>query len=138
MKNRLRTELAESNQYYVQKHRYLELKYFCFQYPIWRKEYLQITALDDYSGYHSVHKSPKISSPTEETATKKLILSEKIELIEKTAKEVDDIMSTYILKGVTEDVSYDFLKLRLNIPCCRDTYYNLYRKFFWVLSRKRD
>ena len=24
------------------------------------------------------------------------------------------------------------------IPCCREVYYNLYRRFFWLLSKERD
>ena len=26
----------------------------------------------------------------------------------------------------------------LNIPCCKDVYYNLYRRFFWLLNKARD
>lgn len=50
----------------------------------------------------------------------------------------DAELSSYILKGVTEGWSYDILKARLNIPCCKDVYYNLYRRFFWLLNKARD
>lgn len=39
----LRAELSEKNPYWIEKHRYYELKHFCLQYPIWKKAY---TALD--------------------------------------------------------------------------------------------
>ena len=39
---------------------------------------------------------------------------------------------------LTEGWSYDILKARLNIPCCKDVYYNLYRRFFWLLNKVRD
>ena len=39
--------------------------------------------------------------------------------------------------AVTEGISYDHLKARLNIPCCKDVYYELYRRFFWILSQVR-
>lgn len=31
------------NEYWVSKHRYLELKHFCLQYPIWIKNYILLT-----------------------------------------------------------------------------------------------
>lgn len=35
----LRAELSEKNPYWMEKHRYYELKHFCLQYPIWKKAY---------------------------------------------------------------------------------------------------
>lgn len=32
----LRAELSEKNPYWIEKHRYYELKHFCLQYPILR------------------------------------------------------------------------------------------------------
>lgn len=43
----------------------------------------------------------------------------------------------HFVTGVTSGVSYDFLKSRLDIPCCKETYYDLYRRFFWLLDRER-
>ena len=42
----IRPELSEKNPYWIEKHRYYELKHFCLQYPIWRKAY---SVLDGYS-----------------------------------------------------------------------------------------
>lgn len=58
-------------------------------------------------------------------------------MIERVANETDEILGPYILLGVTEGYSYDILKARYNIPCCKDVYYELYRRFFWLLSRER-
>ena len=59
-------------------------------------------------------------------------------MIEQTAIATDEELYSYILKGVTEGISYDHLKARLEIPCCKDTYYDLYRRFFWLLSKERQ
>ena len=59
-------------------------------------------------------------------------------MIEQTAKDTDLGLWDYILKAVTEGVSYDYLKARLDIPCCKDVYYELYRKFFWLLNKARQ
>lgn len=64
-------------------------------------------------------------------------VSESNPQIEKTAERTDTELAKYILKGVTEGWSYDIIKARLEIPCCKDSYYNLYRRFFWLLNKER-
>ena len=58
-------------------------------------------------------------------------------LVEDTAKETDEALWSYILKAVTEDLSFTYLSTVLEIPCSRGTYYDRYRRFFWLLSKKR-
>lgn len=36
----IRPELSEKNKYWLEKHRYYELKHFCLQYPLWKQAYL--------------------------------------------------------------------------------------------------
>lgn len=50
----------------------------------------------------------------------------------------DDTLYDYILKAVTEELSYTYLRTKLDIPCGRDMYYDRYRRFFWLLSNARD
>lgn len=38
----IRAEISANNRYWVEKHRYYELKHFCFQYPEWKKRYRAI------------------------------------------------------------------------------------------------
>lgn len=59
-------------------------------------------------------------------------------MIEKAALEADDKLYSYILKAVTENLSYAYLKTRLDIPCSKDTYYDRYRRFFWLLNKYRN
>ena len=63
--------------------------------------------------------------------------SDRIELIDETAIDADPCLYEYIIKGVTEGKSYTYLKTVLGIPCGKDMYYDRYRKFFWLLSKKR-
>lgn len=46
----IRPELSEKNPYWIERHRYYELKHFCLQYPIWkyfqRMGWLAIRLLD--------------------------------------------------------------------------------------------
>lgn len=45
MSTLIRPELSETNRYWIEKHRYYELKHFCLQYPLWRHAY---NSLIDY------------------------------------------------------------------------------------------
>jgi hypothetical protein len=75
--------------------------------------------------------------PTAKRALMKTRYSEKMKLIEDAAMEADKYLYEYILKAVTENLSYTYLKSKLEIPCSRDTYYDRYRRFFWILSETR-
>ena len=138
MATTIRPELSEKNPYWIEKHRYYELKHFCLQYPIWQKQYSLISntrSNETYSLTPIANRS--FYDSTGETAVDRTYYSLRIELLERVAKETDDVIGNYILKGVTEGWSYDILKARLNIPCCKDIYYELYRRFFWLLDKGR-
>jgi hypothetical protein len=75
--------------------------------------------------------------PTGNRAVARAQLNERIEMVERIAKEADDYLWYYILKAVTENLSYTYLKTKLGIPCGKDMYYDRYRKFFWLLSKVR-
>ncbi len=138
MGTKIRPELSTKNQYWIEKHRYYELKHFCLQYPIWKKAYLALDGLAKKpSKLVAFSKGAETSSPTERCVEARLFYATKMEMIEQTAMATDPDLARYILKGVTEGISYDHLKARLDIPCCKDAYYELYRRFFWLLNRKR-
>ena len=138
MATSIRPELSEKNSYWLEKHRYYELKHFCLQYPVWKKAY---SSLDGFSkrpiDLAVLFKTNSFGDPTARCAEAKLYYSDRIEMVERTAKETDRELCQYILKGVTEGVSYTYLKARLEIPCCKDVYYNLYRRYFWILNKIR-
>lgn len=134
----IRAELSEKNRYWIDKHRHYELKHFCLQYPSWKKEYdiLKVPTISS----SVAERFPSISlhsDPTASFAMRRTYYAERIHLIEKTAMEADKYLYSYILRAVTEGLSYTYLKSRLNIPCGRDMYYDRYRKFFWLLSNSR-
>ena len=135
----IRPEISEKNKYYIDKHRYYELKHFCLQYKEWKKTYALCN--DSIIFTSSIEKLPSSNIPSDLTAKyamKKIYYGKRIKLIEKIAKETDDFLYPYILKAVTEGLSYTHLKSRLEIPCSRDTYSDRYRKFFWLLNQERN
>lgn len=135
----IRPELSIKNKYRIDKHRHYELKHFCLQYPDWKKAY---SDFDDQSMPLSMIENAPTSNlpgdPTAKRATMKAYYSERINLVEKVAAETDRYLCDYILKAVTENLSYTYLKSKLDIPCGKDMYYDRYRRFFWLLNEARN
>ena len=134
----IRTELSKKNEFYIGKYRYLELKYFCLQYPSWKRIANSLDGLSKSPEYLALIKSTGHGDPTAKCVQAKMLFTTKMELVNRAVKETDDIMSNYILLGVTENLTYDKIKARLNIPCCRGEYYKLYRKFFYILHNSQN
>ena len=134
----LRAELSEKNPYWIEKHRYYELKHFCLQYPIWKKAYAALDGLHSNTMDLAINVvTHGVGDPTAKYAIAKAYYSDRIEMLERIVAMTSPELGDYILKGVTEGISYDILKARLNVPCCKDTYYELYRRFFWLLDIER-
>lgn len=133
----IRPDISQKNKYWINKHRHYELKHFCLQYPEWKKTYNSSPNIS-LSTTNEVSRSNIHSDPTFKEVMRRKRYLERIELIEQIAREADDDLHNYILKGVTEGLSYTHLKHRLDIPCSKDTYYDRYRRFFWLLDKTRD
>lgn len=139
MATKIRPEISEKNKYWIDKHRHYELKHFCLQYPRWKKAYADLNELSiSLSRIERTSSTNIPGDPTAKCAIQKAYYLERISLIEKIAKNTDDQLYTYILRAVTEELSYTYLKSRLQIPCGRDMYYDRYRRFFWLLSEARN
>lgn len=138
MRETVRPELSKKNKYWISKHRYYELKYFCLQYLMWKKAYELLDGLQMYS-YDLVYISnTDPSDVTWECVEEREIYFNRMKTVEQAAIESDPYLASYILKAVTEGLSYTYLKQKLNIPCSRDMYYDRYRRFFWILDKNRE
>lgn len=136
---RIRPEISKKNPYWLEKHRYYELKHFCQQYPEWQKIYGNINGLSAFPRDMSMgSKWKNISNPTERIAIMRTYYIDRMNMVKVTAEKTDPILAKYISFGVINGWSYDVLKARLNIPCCKDIYYEMYRKFFWLLDKERE
>lgn len=134
----IRPELSKKNKYYIEKHRYYELKHFCLQYPTWKKAYLSLDGLAKKpSNYEMFIKQINHSDPTAKCVETRMFYSDRMDMLNRVAFNTDDVLGSYILQAVINGLSYDILKAKLEIPCCKDVYYDLYRRFFWLLSVER-
>lgn len=139
MATTIRAQISEKNKYYIDKHRHYELKHFCLQYPTWKKAYMDCLDGDTPMVMIDGSKQPDgIYDPTSARAITRAHYSKRMELLEQVAKDADKYLWYYILKAVTEGLSYTYLRTKLDIPCGKDMYYDRYRKFFWLLSEIRD
>jgi len=132
----IRSELSKKNPYWIEKHRYYELKHFCLQYPRWKKMRAALSMIGQHPTDTMIF-SNEFKDPTSRYAQKRVYYSERMEMVERAAEETDHEIGAYILEGVTKGISYDILKTNTGVPCCRETYYKLYRRFFWILSQIR-
>ena len=139
MSTSIRPELSPKNCYWIEKHRYYELKHFCLQYPTWRRKYNSLICYpSSWPKLVPPKKTNVISDPVTMFVDERLFYSNRMDMLERVAKETDEKLASYILKAITEGISYDHLRVRTDIPCCKDTYYDLYRRFFWLLSKERQ
>lgn len=134
----IRADISAKNPHWISRHRYYELKHFCLQYPEWKRELSNLSSIKNQTVITPTNfNSGTFSNPTADCAEKMIFLKEKIGIVEKAAHNAEPDLADYILKGAAEGLSYTYLKSKLQIPCCRDKYYEVYRKFFWLLSNAR-
>lgn len=139
MSTTIRPELSQKNCYWIEKHRYYELKHFCLQYPSWRRSYNSLDGMSKPSPYDDIFsKTYNHGDPVSKCVVAREFYFDRMQMVEQTAIATDGDLYRYILKGVTEGVSYEHMRARTGIPCCKDTYYDLYRRFFWLLSKERQ
>lgn len=133
----IKPKLSTKNPYYISKHRYYELKHFCLQYPEWQKEYDRLEAEGIPSNSIDICNSGEPFDPTSRLAMEKSVLLDKMDLVNYCADMTDRDIGPYIRVAVIEGYSYDKLAARLYVPCGRTEYYELYRRFFYILDKKR-
>lgn len=117
---------VNEQKYWIDRHKYYELKHLCLQYPIFKEKYEECFK--------------------EEPATKEQLLDHIklikyyfsfIDIIKSAAYKTSNELFSYILLGVTEGLSYEGLVSKFQMKCDKDTYYDLYRRFFWILDKER-
>ncbi len=124
------------SKYNISIYRFRELYYFCLQYEEWKEKIKEIRNPLKGMQYSGMPSSGIPSNPTESIAIECAEFSSKCTLIEKAAKEADPELYEYILFAVThENITFKYLKAKMNIPCERDRYYDSRRKFYFVLDR---
>lgn len=134
--SKLKPELSQKSKYYISKHRYYELKHFCLQYPEWRRELYSISSLVKPRLEEHIVNGLHGDKTVQAAEIRELYLA-KMKVVEQSALAADPDLYKWLLKAVTEGWSFDQLNARERIPCSRDTWYDRYRKFFYILDHSQ-
>ena len=137
MNNQQRAELSKKNPYWIPRDKYYELLYFSRQYWTMRQEKKELLRAYPTISYDENYTVTDISNPVEKAVCRVSYLTDKMKLIEDTVKEVDPDIYKWLLNGVTTDKSYEYLNQKMGLPMSRSAYYERYRKYFFLLSKKR-
>lgn len=113
-----------TNNYTLSAHRYRELKHFCLQYYEMKDKIRQLK-----ERVFAESESDLVGN----TATELTNCINGIRLIETTATATSLKYAKYILRSVTEDVSFGVL----NPPLEKGDFFDLREKYFWLLSERK-
>lgn len=124
------------DEYWIPRKTYSKLKYYCLQYPKWQYEYQNFDVHEKHPGIKKMETRRSFIDPTANVALLRTQYGEKIRLIEDCAKEASPNLAIYILHGVTQDLTYEYLKHQYKMRVSRDDWYLARKRFFWLLDQK--
>ena len=128
--------ITTKNKYALPKEEYLTAIHYALRYPLWLDE---LRTLGDTSSGFRYDKEKVQTSITggevEDVAIRRVEIREKIDLIDGIIESVADGMNQWLRQGVCYGLTFDQLKAK-NMPCERDAYYLMRRKFYYELSRR--
>lgn len=125
-----------SGKYKLSRFEYGYAKWFALKYPEWLEQYNSlkdsVKAINyDQAGYGK----GVISDKTQDYATKRAEIRDKMLKIEHCAFDAGGEIGEYILKSVIyEDQTFEDMKA-LGMPCERTMFYERRRKFYYLLSQ---
>lgn len=127
--------------YGISKYAFRTAYAYCLQYNEWKEELEQDASLISSPQFSEAAAggSGGSSDRTAALAVRRADLEAKILRIESTAREavgVHDSIYPYLLAYVTtEGATFAWLK-RKGLPCERTLFYEIRRRFYWMMSKK--
>lgn len=130
-----RIRAGYKGKYKLDKHEFYMAYHYALLYQEWLAEYNALADPSTGLRYDKDHVQTSGGvDTTEANGMRRAELRGKMEVIEQIAAETDPDLYKYILLGVTfENMTFDTLLAKYEIPCARNTYYDRRRKFFWLL-----
>lgn len=130
-----RAELSQKNKYYLPKHKYLSTKYWCMEYPDWKRELAASPDMSSAIRYDMDRVQTSAGNKLEDIAIKRVEIESKVKLMENAAKRAAPGFYMYLLDGVSYDLPFWQLEKR-GIPCSKKLYYPAKRYFYWLIAQK--
>lgn len=127
---------TSKSKYFVPKETFLTAVHYCKQYPLWIAELSLFSGGGKAIRYDTDRvQTSNQSDPTMEIAARRVEIEKKVKKVEDTARLVANDLDQWIIQGACYDLTYYQLKQR-GIPCGKDLYYSLRRKFYCEISRR--
>ena len=121
----------------LEKHEFYAVYHYALSYEALVRKRAELRASEIKGlAYDGMPHAKDPGDPTGSIASKIAELTVKIDAIEQTADEVDPELAEWILYAATHEVSYEYLKLKKDMPCGHSKYYTLRRKYYYLLSKK--
>lgn len=124
----------ETNNFWIPKAKYLELKRYCEQYPLMEFEYRHFNSQSGTHGLKTFETRRSFIDPTANKALQLIEYGNIVDTIEKTAKKAGKDIWTYILMAVTHNLTYEYMRYQAGMPASRAEFYDKKRYFFWLLN----
>lgn len=124
--------------YKLERHEFFTAYHYALQYNAWRDQY---EALDGRKAIamDGMPHGTTCGNPTEAIGMKRAALADKMRLIERVANEVAPDLYKWLFKAVTnEGITFPYLETVMNIPCSKNTFYEVRRKFYYRLASEMD
>lgn len=136
MSTDIRPEVSKKNNYYIERERYYELLHKCRQYDRWKENYKELSKGKIPCIAKKPDKGKAYSNPTENTVILMTEYEEKIKAVNECAALADTYMAPYIILAVTKKISYEYMSSCMGLAASKSTFYDRYRKFFWLLDQR--
>lgn len=121
--------------YGISRHRYAELKAFCLQYDEKKSKISRGIGAMNYDG---MPKGNFKTNPLEDKAIRNVTYQKDCEMIEQAAIAASSDIFQYIIKSVTNDLSYQFIEYDETlgrIPVGINEFYGYRRLFYYYLDK---
>lgn len=121
--------------YGISKHRYAELKAFCLQYDEKKSKISRGIGAMNYDG---MPKGNFKTNPLEDKAIRNVTYQKDCEMIKQAAIAASPDIFQYIIKSVTNDLSYQFIEYDETlgrIPVGINEFYGYRRLFYYYLDK---
>lgn len=126
----------KKSEWKLSPHEFYEVYHYALQYVEWKDKYNSCLSLSSVNS-DGMPSGSGLSDTTYTRAVNATHYHDKMQFIEETVKETDENLAFWLLKAVThEKITYNYLRNVMNIPCGKNYYYDLRRKFYWLLHEK--
>ena len=129
---------SENSKYYIPKEDYLTAIHYSLRYPLWKEEVE--TMADTSKGISYDKDKVQTSSGYDSTYEAAVKIAEsnkqhKMQLVDDTIRDVANGLDYWLRLGVCYGLTFNQLKGK-GLPCERDAYYLMRRKYYCELVKK--